>query len=76
MAEQPTINNYLDLLRDQFDRAVERARRAIEQELNAASRTGFGGNTIRRILDRLTEIFESSVAEALKHKTGQAKLAI
>lgn len=65
MADQPTINDFLDLLRVPLGKAVERALRGFEEELNAASRTGFGGNTIRRVLDRTQEEFESSVAAAL-----------
>jgi hypothetical protein len=42
MAE-PTINGYLDSLRFPLGTAVERARRAFEEELNAGSRTGLGG---------------------------------
>jgi hypothetical protein len=66
MPDQPHINDYLDSLRVPLGKAVARAGRAFEEELNAASRTGFGGNTIRRVLDRLQQQFESSVSVALE----------
>jgi hypothetical protein len=65
MPEEPHVNDYLDALRVPLGKAVERTRRAFEAELNASSRTGLGGNTIRRILDLLQEEFEASVAGAL-----------
>ncbi len=65
MPDEPTINDYLDLLRVPLGRAVERAHRAFEEELNASSQTGRGGNTIRRVLDRLQQEFETSVTAAL-----------
>ena len=77
MADQPTTNDFLHSLRVPLGKAAERARRAFEEELNAASRTGLGGNTIRRVLDRLQQEFELSVAAALatlKHVTEATKL--
>jgi hypothetical protein len=65
MPDQPIINDYLDLLRVPFGKAITRAQRAFEEELNAASRTGLGGNTIRRVLDRLQQEFETTVTAAL-----------
>jgi hypothetical protein len=65
MTGQPHVNDYLDALRVPLGKAIDRARRAFEEELNAASRTGLGGNTIRRVLDRLQQEFESSVSAAL-----------
>jgi hypothetical protein len=65
MSAQPTINDYLDLIRVPLDEAIQRSRNAYENELRSAARTGQSGNAIRRILDLCRQEFEKSVAGTL-----------
>src|SRR5271154_6848951 len=62
---QPTIDDYLASLTAPLGRALDRAQRVVEQELNSASQVGYYGNTIRHALDRLGRELDTGILVAL-----------
>ncbi len=56
-----STNDYAHSLRAPLGRTVERARRAIERELNTASQMGHFGNTVQRAVDRFNREFDAGI---------------
>jgi hypothetical protein len=62
---QPSINDYLASIKAALGRAIDRAQRVIERELNLASQRGYYGNTIQRSVDSLQLEFHTGINVAI-----------
>lgn len=58
---QSSTADYLASLRAPLGRTVDRAKRAVERELNTASQMGRYGNTIQRAVDKFSREFEAGI---------------
>ncbi len=74
MFTEPTINDFLDCIRPQLDRAIERAHKAVAQVEAQAAKAGSlqSGRTIILIFDEVKKEFDSGILTAL----GELKRAV
>ena len=65
MAE-PTINDFLDVVRPDLNDRVDRLRRDIQRIVSEETARGISGNLVVRVLDRSDEEFDAGVKAAFR----------
>jgi hypothetical protein len=67
MFAKPTINDFLALIDRDLERIAGRARQAVEQVENNASRTGRTGGTVDQIFEAVRTQFDAGIRTTLGH---------